>query len=258
MTLIPNPNNRAGSCHDPAIGIIMLDTVFPRIPGDVGNQHTFSFPVRYRVVKGASPHRVVKEADPLLLQPFIEAARELEKQGVKAIATSCGFLAIFHQELVNAVHVPVFSSSLLQVHLAQAIIRNDQKVGILTAHAQSLTERHFASVGIDQYPKAVIGMETAQEFTDVFIEGNTVFLETKFCKNCLTIEAEKQAEQCHEDVCAIYCRTFAKGIVSVLEDLFPEIVINFYNVSSRRDGKNSDCREAFQILSPKRVENPKK
>ncbi len=92
---------------------------------------------------------------------------------------------------------------------------------------------------------------------DVFIEGNTVFLETKFCKNCLTIEAEKLAEHCHEDVCAIYCRTFAKGIVSVLEDFFPEIVINFYNVSSRRDGKDSDCREAFQVLSPKRVENPK-
>jgi len=86
---MPNPNNRTDSCHDPAIGIIMLDTVFPRIPGDVGNQDTFSFPVRYRVVKGASPHRVVKEADPLLLQPFIEAARALEKQGVKAIATSC-------------------------------------------------------------------------------------------------------------------------------------------------------------------------
>jgi len=92
---------------------------------------------------------------------------------------------------------------------------------------------------------------------NVFIEGNTVFLETKFCKNCLTIEAEKLAEQYHEDVCAIYCRTFAKGIVSVLEDFFPEIVINFYNVSSRRDGKDSDCREAFQVLSPKRVENPK-
>ena len=91
---------------------------------------------------------------------------------------------------------------------------------------------------------------------DIWAEGNTVYLETKICKNCLTIEAEKLAEQCHEDVCAIYCRTFAKGIVSVLEDFFPEIVINFYNVSSRRDGKESDCREAFQILSPKRIENP--
>ena len=92
---------------------------------------------------------------------------------------------------------------------------------------------------------------------DIWIEGNTVYLETKFCKNCLTIEAEKLAEQCHEDVCAIYCRTFAKGIVSVLEDFFPEIVINFYNVSSRRDGKDSDCKEAFPVLSPKRIKNPR-
>jgi Asp/Glu/hydantoin racemase len=198
---MPNPNNRTDSCHDPAIGIIMLDTVFPRIPGDVGNQHTFSFPVRYRVVKGASPHRVVKEADPLLLQPFIEAARELEKQGVKAIATSCGFLAIFHRELVNAVHVPVFSSSLLQVHLAQAIIRNDQKVGILTAHAQSLTERHFASVGIDQYPKAVIGMETAQEFTDVFIEGKRD-IDIDKCRREM-VAAALQLIDTHTDVGAI-------------------------------------------------------
>ena len=98
--------------------------------------------------------------------------------------------------------------------------------------------------------------ERGGNMPDIWAESNTVYLETKFCKDCLTIEAEKLAEQCHEDVCAIYCRTFAKGIISVLEDFFPEIVINFYNVSSRRDGKDSDCREAFQILSPKRIENP--
>ena len=86
----------------------MLDTVFPRIPGDIGNAATFSFPVRYKVVKGASPQRVVKEADTRLLEPFIEAARSLEKEGVKAIGTSCGFLAIFQRELADAVDIPVF------------------------------------------------------------------------------------------------------------------------------------------------------
>jgi Asp/Glu/hydantoin racemase len=168
---MPIFNSDSAGSNDIAIGIIMLDTVFPRIPGDVGNPDTFSYPVLHRVVKGASIHRVVKEADPHLLQPFIEAAQDLEKQGVKAIATSCGFLAIFHQELVDSVHVPVFSSSLLQVHLAQSIIRRDQKVGIITAHGQSLTEKHFAGVGIQHYPKAVIGMEMAPEFTAVIIEG---------------------------------------------------------------------------------------
>ena len=41
------------------VGILMLDTFFPRIPGDMGNATTWPFPVLYRVVKGASPERVV-------------------------------------------------------------------------------------------------------------------------------------------------------------------------------------------------------
>ncbi|HOA77666.1 MAG TPA: aspartate/glutamate racemase family protein, partial [Thermosynergistes sp.] len=56
------------------MGIIMLETHFPRIPGDVGNASTWSFPVIYKIVKGASPHRVVNEGDISLLEPFIDAA----------------------------------------------------------------------------------------------------------------------------------------------------------------------------------------
>lgn len=153
------------------IGIIMLDTVFPRIPGDVGNATTFDFPVVYKIVKGASISRVVKEADPALIEPFIQAAQELEKEGVGAIATSCGFLAIFQKELSAAVNIPVLSSSLLQVPMAHAIINPGQKVGILTARATSLTEKHFAGVGINGIPVAVHGMEQAHAFSSAFIEG---------------------------------------------------------------------------------------
>lgn len=155
----------------PVIGVIMLDTVFPRIPGDVGNRHTFSFPVVYNVVKGANPTRVVKDADPLLLQEFIDAAVELERKGLRAIATSCGFLAIFHPELVKSLNIPIFTSSLLQVHWAQSIIKKDQKVGIITASKQSLTAAHLAGVGIQSYPLAIIGMDKTEEFAAVFIEG---------------------------------------------------------------------------------------
>ena len=70
------------------MGIIMLETHFPRIPGDVGNASTWSFPVIYRVAKDASPHRVVNEGDISLLEPFIDAAEELEGEGASAITTS--------------------------------------------------------------------------------------------------------------------------------------------------------------------------
>lgn len=37
--------------NKPLIGILMLDTVFKRIPGDIGNPNTFNFPVQYKIVK---------------------------------------------------------------------------------------------------------------------------------------------------------------------------------------------------------------
>ena len=43
------------------VGILMLDTKFPRIAGDMGNAMTFPFPVRYHRVTGASPERVVRD-----------------------------------------------------------------------------------------------------------------------------------------------------------------------------------------------------
>ena len=157
----------------PAIGILMLDTTFPRIPGDVGNPATFSFPVIYRVVKGASPRRVVEETDPRLLDPFIQAGRDLQKAGVKAIATSCGFLALFQRELADALSVPVFSSSLLQVPLVRAILPSDRAVGIITARKASLTARHLAGVGVENEGLVIAGMEGAEELSAVFFGGKS-------------------------------------------------------------------------------------
>lgn len=154
-----------------SIGILMLDTKFPRIPGDIGNALTFHFPVRYRKVSGATSARVVKEADPALITPFIEAAKELEQEGVCAITTSCGFLAIFHKHLAQAVDIPVFSSSLLQVPLAAAMIGQDKKIGIMTASKPHLTPLHFKGVGAEGINKVIYGMEEQDEFTQVFIEG---------------------------------------------------------------------------------------
>src|SRR5437667_11416092 len=82
-----------------SVGVLMLDTRFPRIPGDIGNASTFDFPVRYLRVAGASPDRVVRGDGRALLPLFVEGARSLEREGVRAITTSCGFLARFQEEL---------------------------------------------------------------------------------------------------------------------------------------------------------------
>ena len=128
------------------VGILMLDTRFPRPPGDVGNATTWPFPVRYRIVTGAEPRRVIGTSDPALLAPFIDAARELERDGVRMITTSCGFLAIFQREMQAAVGVPMLSSALLQVPLAARLVGPKKRVAIITSRDE-LTERHYTGTG---------------------------------------------------------------------------------------------------------------
>ncbi len=123
------------------LGVLILDTRFPRLVGDIGNPATFDFPLRYAVVCGASPRRVVHERDPALLEPFIAAARRLvDEQGAAAIMTSCGFLVLWQRELQAALPVPVFTSSLLLLpELAHA--------GVVTVDGAALTAAHLRAAG---------------------------------------------------------------------------------------------------------------
>lgn len=155
----------------PFLGLLMLQTTFLRMLGDVGHAGTFAFPVRYKVIKGAYPSRIVHQADPALIDPFIHAARELEDEGAGLIGTSCGFLVLFQSQLAQAVQIPVFSSSLLQVPMVQASLPSSSLVGILTACAESLGPAHMQAAGIDSSRVAVAGLEQAPEFSRVFLEG---------------------------------------------------------------------------------------
>ena len=183
-----------------AVGILMLEPSFPRIPGDIGNATTFPFPVRYQIVKGANPGNVVEGADPEIILRFAEGARELERQGVRAIVTSCGFTALFHRTLADAVDVPVFSSSLIQMGLVHAMLKKDQRVGVITAKAGSLTPQHFEGVGAGDVPRAVIGMEGTSFASLVMEQAQSIDLEK------VTGEMRARARQLvseHPDVGAI-------------------------------------------------------
>jgi Asp/Glu/hydantoin racemase len=153
-----------------SVGILMLDTRFPRIPGDMGHAGTFDFPVRYHRVAGASPDRVVRGGHPDLVPAFVEGARRLEGEGVRAITTNCGFLARFQPELAAAVSVPVFTSSLLLVPLVHRMLAPGRAVGILTVDSSSLRSDHLAAAGVGpEVPVRVAGLETEKEFTRVLL-----------------------------------------------------------------------------------------
>jgi len=152
------------------IGILMAKTQFPRIPGDVGNASTWDFPVLYKVVEKATPDLLVRKGALGLLEPFVRGAQELEREGVGAITTNCGFLALFQKEMASAVNIPVFTSSLMQVPLAYMMIKPSQRVGIITIHSKSLTQRHLSCVGADQTPHLIYGTEGEEEFSRVILD----------------------------------------------------------------------------------------
>lgn len=157
-----------------AIGVLMLDTTFPRAPGDIGNALSYDFPVRYRTVRGASTAKIMgDDPSPDLLEPFIEAARELEREGVRGITTSCGFLAPFQRELAAAVGVPVFASSLLQAPLIHRLLPPGKVIGVFTERAHHLNERHFRGVGWspEDIPILIQGMKPDAVFPATFIGG---------------------------------------------------------------------------------------
>ena len=128
------------------LGILMLQTRFPRLLGDIGHAGSFRFPVCYAVVAGATPSAVVHGEDAALLAPFIEAGLALVAQGATAISTSCGFLARWQRELQAALPVPVWSSSLMKL----AELRGQGlSCGVITIAAESLTPQHFKAVCAD-------------------------------------------------------------------------------------------------------------
>jgi hypothetical protein len=151
-----------------ALGIIMLNTRFPRVVGDIGNPETFAFPVRYRIVEQATVDRVVR-ADGLsaaLVDGFVAAAHELAAAGVAGLTTSCGFVAICQNELARRCPLPMVASSLCQVPLVQAALPAGRRVGVITIDARKLTPAHLAAVGAPA-DTPFVGTEGGAELTRV-------------------------------------------------------------------------------------------
>ncbi len=71
------------------VGILLLDTKFPRVVGDGGNADTWPFPVLIEKVRGATPHQVVDMRLEGLLEPFVEGAKSLVAKGADGITTTC-------------------------------------------------------------------------------------------------------------------------------------------------------------------------
>jgi Asp/Glu/hydantoin racemase len=189
------------SIYGAPLGILMLEARFPRILGDMGNGLTWNFPVLFRVVRGASPMRVVEQGAVGLLNPFIEAARDLVDLGAEGITTNCGFLSLFQRELAEAVQVPVATSSLMQVPWVQATLPPGRRVGVITVNKAGVTPRHLEAAGVP-LDVPIEGTEGGREFFRVLIRAEKNDLDVDLARQDI-LDAAARLVAAHPEVGAI-------------------------------------------------------
>jgi hypothetical protein len=153
-----------------AIGILLLDSVIPFIPGDVANATSYDFPVRFKKVPGFTVARAVGKDD-TVYSDLLAAARDLAANGVRAVTGDCGFMALHQQRLRQDLGLPVFLSSLFQIPFIRHLIPAGTGIGIITADSRSLTQNFFETIGISFGPDFLIsGMESCPEFASAVMD----------------------------------------------------------------------------------------
>ncbi|MCG8358534.1 MAG: aspartate/glutamate racemase family protein [Kiloniellales bacterium] len=156
--------------HPFVLGVVMLDTRFPRLEGEIGNPASFPFQTLYRRVAAATVARVVTDEalEPALAEDILAACRALADEGVSLIATSCGFLGSLQAQLEQELAVPVLSSALVLIPFLRTLHGPAAKIGVLTFDSRRLAPRHFA--GWHDANIAVEGIETGEELYPAIAE----------------------------------------------------------------------------------------
>lgn len=145
------------------VGVIQLNTNFPRPLGDIGNPETFgsqSIVVKLDLatVADAISTEVI---DGPLLDEMVEVALQLEAKGCDLITTSCGFLGPVQSHVQANVTVPFISTSLLLLPFLKTVYSAPNDIGILTFDSRALRPHHF--VGHDIGGVVVQGLESDTE-----------------------------------------------------------------------------------------------
>lgn len=126
----------------------MLNTQFPRLPGDIGNPGSFaSLNVRtvYERVPVATVASVVTSEGigSEVAEQLLAAATRFGKLPVDLVLTSCGYLGELQAPLRQAAGVPVVASSLALLPFLRAVHGDDAKLGVMTFDARRLKPHHL-------------------------------------------------------------------------------------------------------------------
>jgi len=153
------------------VGIVTLETRHPLIPGNVQHAGSFGFPVLYRGVRLDDDPFALMRGDGALAPRIIEAARDLENQGVAVIAGACGSFAYYQDAVRDAVDIPVFMSVMLQAPLLLAGLPGHRRLLVLCAKASAITDRVLADCGVRDQSRLVIQQVAGRPAFDAMLAG---------------------------------------------------------------------------------------
>ncbi len=126
------------------IGVIMLNTQFPRLPGDIGNPGSFNAECEIvKLDKSRVENIVHNKIEDELANEIQDAALTLEARGCGIVTTSCGFLGPLQGRISRSLSVPFISSSLILIPLLQSLYGAGSKIGVLTFDSRRLLPQHF-------------------------------------------------------------------------------------------------------------------
>jgi hypothetical protein len=141
------------------LGILMLEGRMAEVPGCLGSPASFPYPVVHRVVSGSRPPSSAAEAE-ALFPLYLEAARELEREGVSVLTENChGLMALVHPRLAAALSVPFVGSALTLVPELHRMMPS-RRIGILAFHPEAVDDQVCAACGFSprQIPVVVAGV----------------------------------------------------------------------------------------------------
>jgi hypothetical protein len=168
------------------IGILLLDVWYPLMPGNVVNASTYDFSVRHKLVEGATQKRM-HTGDPTLLDDLIKAGTELEMEGVRAIVGACGYFGHFQPQMAEAMDVPVYLSSMVQIPWIKAGLKPKQKIGVLCADGENLTSEILKKCGVNDPDICVVeGLGDRPEFSAILKSDRGKFDNKKIREEVVT------------------------------------------------------------------------
>lgn len=168
------------------LGLLHLRTKHALLSGNLQNGRTFNAPVLRSEIACSDVARLL-QGDPELEPLIVDACRDLERRGARAIAGACGSFGFYQPVARNAVSVPVFLSIMTQVPFLLSGLGEARKLGVICAAESSLNDTLYHACGISDPGRLVIAEMLGQTEFDRMLRAEQPMRPAELERECVRV-----------------------------------------------------------------------